>query len=68
MTQMFQNLHRTMQPSQTLKIQCDACRHLATLSHTEAVRLCGSDATPMDIRRRAKCRACRAEGRVQVWI
>jgi hypothetical protein len=65
---MFQNLHRSMRPSQTLKIQCEACDHLVTLAASEAKRLCGPDATPMDIRRRARCKACRAEGRARVWI
>lgn len=65
---MFQNLHRSMAPGQTLKIQCEACRHLASLTAMEAKAACGPDATPMDIRRRAKCKACGAEGRVRVWI
>lgn len=65
---MFQNLHRSMGASQTLKIQCAACDHLATLSAAEAKQRCGPDATPMDIRRRARCRLCGVEGRVAVWI
>jgi DNA-directed RNA polymerase subunit RPC12/RpoP len=65
---MFQNLHRSMAPSHTLKIQCDACDHRVTLTHSEAAARCGADATPMDIRRRAKCNVCGAEGRVRVWI
>lgn len=66
--QMFQNLHRTMKPSDRLKIQCEACAHLASLSHDEAVARCGPDATPMDIRRRAQCKVCGAEGRARAWI
>jgi len=65
---MFQNLHRTMTPSQTLKIQCEVCDHLANLTAEAAKRLCGPDATPMDIRRRARCKVCRAAGRARVWI
>lgn len=65
---MFQNLHRTMKASDQLKIRCEACAHLATWSLEEAKARCGPDATPMDIRRRAKCRGCGAEGRVAVWI
>jgi len=65
---MFQNLHRSMAGGQTLKIQCEACGHLATLAAAVAKARCGPDATPMDIRRRAKCRSCGAEGRVKVWI
>jgi hypothetical protein len=65
---MFQNLHRSLAPSQTLKLRCDACDHQGTLSYDQAVARCGSDATPMDIRRRAKCQVCGAEGRVRVWI
>lgn len=65
---MFQNLHRSMAARQTLKIQCEVCDHLATLRAADAKVRCGPDATPMDIRRRAKCRICGAEGRVKVWI
>jgi hypothetical protein len=65
---MFQSLHRSMTPARTLKIQCDACDHRVTLSYREAVDACGPDATPMDIRRRARCTLCRAVGRVLVWI
>lgn len=68
MGQMFQNLHRSMTPAQTLKIRCDGCEHLATLTFREAVEACGPDATPMDIRRRARCRQCGAEGHAAVWI
>lgn len=65
---MFQNLHRSLDQGQTLKLQCEACGHLATLTAADAKVRCGADATPMDIRRRARCRACGAEGRVRVWI
>jgi hypothetical protein len=65
---MFQNLHRSLAESDTLKIQCEACQHRVTLSAVEARAACGPDATPMDIRRRAKCRNCGAEGRARVWI
>lgn len=65
---MFQNLHRSLGSGQTLKIQCEACGHLATLSQAQAKAACGPDATPMDIRRRAKCKVCHVEGRVRVWI
>lgn len=65
---MFQNLHRSLAPSQTLKLRCECCDHHATLSYDQAVARCGPDATPMDIRQRAKCKACGTEGRVRVWI
>lgn len=65
---MFQNLHRSLGAEQTLKIRCEACDHFATLTATAAKALCGPDAAPMDIRRRAKCRACGTEGRARVWI
>jgi len=65
---MFQNLHRSLDQGKTLKLQCEVCEHLATLTATDARARCGADATPMDIRRRAKCRGCGAEGRVRVWI
>jgi len=57
-----------MSPSQTLKIQCDGCRHLGRFTAAEARATFGPDATPMDIRRRATCRVCRAAGRARVWI
>jgi DNA-directed RNA polymerase subunit RPC12/RpoP len=65
---MFQNLHRSMTGAQTLKVQCEVCDHRATLGAAEAKAACGPDATPMDIRRRARCTACGTEGRVRVWI
>lgn len=65
---MFQTLHRSMASAQTLKMQCEACDHRATLSAREAKAACGPDATPMDIRRRARCKVCGTEGRVRVWI
>lgn len=66
--QMFQNLHRTMKPADRLKIQCEGCDHLASLTRAEAAARCGSDATPMDIRRRAHCGRCGAAGQARVWI
>lgn len=65
---MFQNLHRSMPSAQTLKVQCGACRHLARLTAAEAKARFGPDATPADIRRRAKCRECGASGVAQAWI
>jgi hypothetical protein len=65
---MFQNLHRTMNGSDQLKIQCVPCQHLATWVHAEATRSCGPDATPMEIRARARCTACGRLGQVRVWI
>ncbi len=65
---MFQNLHRTMGREDTLKIRCEACDHQTAWSYAEAVRRCGPDATPMDIRRRSKCKACGVAGRVRAWI
>lgn len=65
---MFQTLHRSLAPDRTLKIQCEACGHRTTLTQPEAVARCGHDATPADIRRRAKCQVCGAEGRARVWI
>ena len=66
--QMFQNLHRTMKGVDTLKIECVPCKHLATWGHAEASARCGPDATPMDIRVRARCTACDVKGQVRVWI
>ena len=68
MAQMFQNLQRTLSGHRTLKIRCEICDHRATLKAGEARLRCGPDATPMDIRRRAKCGSCGAEGHARVWI
>lgn len=65
---MFQNLHRSMTEADTLKIRCEVCDHQTALSKDAARKLCGADATPMDIRRRARCKACGTAGRVRVWI
>jgi ribosomal protein S27E len=65
---MFQNIRRSLHPHSTLKVQCETCGHLTTWSHQEAVARCGADATPFEIRRRLKCKACGAEGRARVWI
>lgn len=65
---MFQTLHRSLSADRTLKLRCEGCGHQRTLSAREAFDRCGSDATPMDIRRRARCQACGAERRVAVWI
>lgn len=65
---MFQNLHRSMTRADTLKFRCEVCDRQTALSQADARKLCGSDATPMAIRRRAKCKACGARGRVRVWI
>lgn len=66
--QMFQNLHRTMKGGDRLKIQCVPCAHLAAWTQAEAQARCGGDATPMDIRARARCTACGERGRARVWI
>jgi hypothetical protein len=68
MATMFQTLHRSLGAAQALKIECEACAHRVTLPAAAAKRLCGPDATPMDIRRRARCKACGADGRARVWI
>lgn len=65
---MFQNLHRSLAQGDTLKMQCEVCDHRVAFAAPQARRACGPDATPMDIRRRARCKACGAEGRARVWI
>lgn len=65
---MFQNLHRTMGREDTLKIRCEACDHQTVWTLEEAMERCGADATPMDIRRRSRCKVCGVESRVRVWI
>lgn len=68
MAQMFQTLHRTMGPQETLKLQCDGCDRRTTWTYAQAVAHCGPDATPSDIRRRLKCQGCGAEARARIWI
>jgi DNA-directed RNA polymerase subunit RPC12/RpoP len=65
---LFENLGRTMQATDTLKVQCEACGHRASFDRTTAQRLFGEGASPYEIRRRARCRYCQAAGRVTVWI
>jgi len=65
---MFQNLHRMMDGSATLKIRCEACDHRATWTRDAAFRRLGPDATPFDIRRRLVCAGCGVAGWAHVWI
>lgn len=64
--QLFQNLHRSLRPDQVLKAQCEGCDRRVTFDRPEAVRLFGSDATPMEIRARLVCRVC--GGSARIWI
>ena len=68
MPQMFQNLDRTLEPGQTLKITCGHCGHGAEWDHHEAHRLLGPRATPADCRRRLVCGHCGDGKAVNVWI
>jgi hypothetical protein len=65
---MFQNLHRSMAPSATLKIACEGCGRRSTWTRAQAVAKLGPDATPADIRRRLSCSACGSGGRTRIWI
>ena len=65
---MFQNLHRSLAPSQTLNFECAGCGRLGAWTRAEAVAKLGPDATPADIRRRLVCNLCGATGRAMVWI
>ena len=68
MATMFQTLHRSMKPTDRLKMECGACHHRADLGRAQAVERFGPDAAPYDIRRRAVCAACGARRRAAVWI
>lgn len=68
MTTMFQTLHRVMNPTDHLKIECGACRRRVEFSQAEAFALFGPDAAPFDVKRRAVCSACGARERAAVWI
>jgi ribosomal protein L37E len=65
---MFQNLHRSLAASQTLKIECAGCGRRSTWTRAQAVAKLGPDATPVDIRRRLSCSACGSGGRARIWI
>jgi hypothetical protein len=65
---MFQNLHRSMGPADTLEIVCEGCGRRASWRQAEAFRKLGSDATPADIRRRLVCTGCGQRGGARVWI
>jgi DNA-directed RNA polymerase subunit RPC12/RpoP len=66
---MFQTLSRVMQGSaDTLKIECEACRHRAEWGRVEAFARCGSDAAPSEIRSRVRCTVCGSVRRARVWI
>jgi DNA-directed RNA polymerase subunit RPC12/RpoP len=56
--QMFQNLHRTMTAAKPLRITCQDCAHGVAWDRGEAMKRCGPDATPMDLRDRLRCGAC----------
>jgi hypothetical protein len=67
---MFQNLARTMEPGDMLKIECVRCGRRTAWSKAEASLRLGDHAAPYDIRRRLRCSGCgaRGGGRVKVWI
>jgi hypothetical protein len=66
--QMFQNLERSMKPGETLKVLCEPCGRRTTWTRTEAIKHCGPDATPADLRWRLTCGGCGVSGRAKVWI
>lgn len=65
---MFQNLHRSLAPRQTLKIECAGCGRRSIWTQPQAVGTLGPDATPADIRRRLVCSVCGLGGAARVWI
>ena len=65
---MFQTLHRVMNPTDRLKIECGACHRRVALTQAEAFDRFGPDAAPFDIKRRAVCAGCGARDRAAVWI
>lgn len=62
MAMMFQTLERVMGPGDALQAAC-RCGHRKAWPWREAFAVFGADATPVDVRRRARCGACRAAGR-----
>lgn len=65
---MFQTLHPSFAPSQTLKIECAACGRRSIWTQAQAVGRHSPDATPADVRQRLVCSACGVGGVARVWI
>lgn len=65
---MFQNLRRILNEGQTLKVRCETCGRQKEWSRREAYFAFGEDAAPYDIRKRAKCSACKRPTELKVWI
>lgn len=65
---MFQNLHRSMRPYDSLKLTCEVCERQVRFSEAQARACFGAEATPQSIRKLSRCPNCGAEGRMKVWI
>lgn len=65
---MFQNLHRTLKPDDTLKLKCGRCGHQREWPANDAMRIYGGDAAPYDIDRVSKCGSCGEKRRISIWI
>ncbi|ODT86697.1 hypothetical protein [Phenylobacterium sp. SCN 70-31] len=63
----FETLGNMLGPSETLKVKCRACGRVTAFPVKLAIRAFGPDATPYDVRRKARCTACRAR-HPDVWM
>jgi hypothetical protein len=66
--QMFQNIGRSMQAGDVLKIRCGLCAHQTAWPRAVAIERLGERARPAEVRRVLKCGACGSGAKVQVWI
>ena len=64
---LFENLGRVMSPGDRLKLECEGCGRMVALPRDQAFRTFGAGATPMEVRRKAKCAACGGR-RINVWV
>lgn len=65
---MFETLSRVMSPSSMLKLRCDACGHQAAFNHRQAFACFGADASPYEVREKARCSARGVKGKVTASI
>jgi hypothetical protein len=66
---MFPTLMRTMlSPSDTLKIECEACGRQVAWTRAQAFERLGEGAMPSDVWGRLRCSACGTSRRARTWI
>lgn len=61
-------LGKAMQPHSVLVLACHRCSHVAVWSRAEAMARCTGEATPFEVRRKARCSQCGARQEANVWV